>query len=697
MRKRLILVVSCFALGWGAELARGQATDTYVPRCLPSAMDVHALPPVFPSEGQAGHSFVIELENIGAKPCAVFQPNVDLLPPSDPYNNLFLAAGRPADEVGKDEYPPKTLEPGEWAHMLFAWVSRSAPEVVCNQYAGFKLHLIDINPNVPVDDRTAIEVRNLWIRSCGPVFVSGYRKGRYTPQSVPSSGWLRWWHPVVAGEASFPRQPAFSEIAPESDQLKLHTPVDRTMIGDHLQLRLKFPRDADAGCAFRILRKRVSTGATVFSVQECAESNAGENQPVPQYLENGTARLEMFALDLLPEEPGPVTYEVLGRVNPSGAGRFASARLDLVARDPTPPAQAAILNPAPACKASQLRFASPEPVVSGRLETMRAYEATNVSNDACSVAGIPTLRFLDETGNNEPFVPKPCPNCDNDLFKTRPNGRIDLQPGDSAHFLMGMKAIDTEEDPWMHCQGASKLELAASEGDKAVVLPLDAAVCAAIDISSWRAGAFDHDAMNVEWGKTHAAMLADPSGPVPRDCDKPGLLAMGRPSMMPANGGVAWGLSMASHRFVKGEPVPLHIWIDNGSDQETGVWTCMELDYFKARGFELYDAYGHRVLRKREIQLREQCAKDPRIGAIDAGWSCTRNFQIPIPQHTCVNGDNYDFTAQLTQEYDLPPGEYTVRVREGKAQPTENICAEHPEAPFVIAPGKDLTFEVTQP
>ncbi len=96
--------------------------------------------------------------------------------------------------------------------------------------------------------------------------------------------------------------------------------------------------------------------------------------------------------------------------------------------------------------------------------------------------------------------------------------------------------------------------------------------------------------------------------------------------MMSSNGAVAWGLSLASHRFVKGEAVPLYLWIDNVGDEAAGVWTCMELDYFKARGFELYDAYGHRVLSKREVQLKEECAKDPRIAQLERGWSCTPEF-----------------------------------------------------------------------
>lgn len=696
MRTGWFLVLLWFATSACGRLSGAQEGDTFLPRCLPSDLDVRALPPAFPTEPQVGHRFVLELQNTGARACMLFQPEVELLPPSDPNNNLFLAADRPDKEGDNTEYAPKELEPGGWAHVLFGWVSRSAPEIPCNHYSGLKLHLIDINPNIPVDDRSAIEVRNLWIRSCPSVFVSGYRKGKYSPQSKLTTNWFNSWAPAVVPESSYPEQPTSSQISSNSPLLNLHVPVTRSMVGDHLQLRLRFPRGADEGCAYRVLRKRESTGATVIAIQQCTAGKSGPEKPVPPYFEAGTARLEIEALDLLALKAGPVSYEVIGAVD-GVSSHFAAVHVDLVARDPTLPEQVAILNPLPTCTGSQLRVDSLDPVVSARLQTLRAYQIRNISNETCSIAGVPALRFLDDKGNNEPFVPKACPNCDNDLFKTRPNGRIDLKPGDSAHFLVGATAIDTEEDPWMHCQRASQLELTVSEGDKAVVLPLDAGVCAAIDISAWRAGTFDHDPRNLEWGRAHAAVLREPDGPVPRDCAKPELLALGRPSMMPSRGSVAWGLSVASHRFVKGEPAPLHLWIDNAGDEPIGVWTCMELDYFKDRGFDLFDAYGHRVLRKREINLSEECRKDPKVAQLERAWSCTRNFEIPIPAHTCVNGDNYDFTSQLAQEYDLPPGEYTVHLRDGNAESTDNICAEHQDAPLAITPAKDLTFEVVQP
>lgn len=696
MRITRVLVISCFCFAVCTVVLTAQSNGPYVPSCSPSALDVHALPPALSSEAQRGHLFVLELQNVGTSKCILSQPSVELLPPSDPYNSLFLASNY-SEDGSRNEYLPKQLEVGEWAHLLFAWMSRSAPEVVCNQYSELKLHLADINPNMHVEDRAAIDVRNLWIRSCHSVYVSGYRKGRYSPQSTFSNTWLNWWQPAVATESSFPMQPTASQVLAASPLLELQSPVGRTMLNDFLGLRLKFPHAAANGCAFRLLRKRESSGATVISVQQCATADLAPDKLVPQSLEAGISRLDIRALDMLPQEAGPVEYEVVGTVTSSSSAPFARAQIKLIAHDSTLPAQAPILAPLPPCKTSQLQFASHDPVVSGRLQTLRAYEAVNTSSEACSMAGIPTLRFLDEKGANEPNLPRPCPNCENDLFKARPNGRIDLRSGDAAHFLTEVTSIDTQEDPWMHCQRAATLELTVTTGDKPIILPLDAGVCAAIDISAWRAGTFDGDPQNIRWAKKHDVVYQQPKSPVPSDCDKPDLLVLGRPSMIPSTGAVKWGLSLASPTFVKGEPIPLHLWLDNSSDDPASVMTCGDLDYFKARGFDLYDAYGHRVLRKREAALREKCSKEPNIAAMESGWGCTRNFPIQIPANTCLNGDNYDFTAQLQRDYDLPPGEYSVHVRTGATGSPLDLCSMHEDAPFAVTPGKDLTFDVVQP
>jgi hypothetical protein len=206
-------------------------------------------------------------------------------------------------------------------------------------------------------------------------------------------------------------------------------------------------------------------------------------------------------------------------------------------------------------------------------------------------------------------------------------------------------------------------------------------------------GKFDNDPKNIQWAQTHPAS-ADPTTPVPPDCNKPELLARGRPIMIPMGKDLAFGLSLAKHEFKAGEGITLHLWIDNTGEAPAGVMTCMGLDYFKAKGFLLYDASGHRVLSRRDAKVHEQCKSNPDLANLEGEWSCSRNFPIMIPAHTCVNGDDFDFTTELTSDFDLPPGEYTVRPSKGII---EDVCKPPIEDAFHRAPGEDLTFSVSQP
>jgi hypothetical protein len=287
----------------------------------------------------------------------------------------------------------------------------------------------------------------------------------------------------------------------------------------------------------------------------------------------------------------------------------------------------------------------------------------------------------------------PCPNCANDLFVPRPNGRIDLKPGQSAHFLVGTEYHSETGFYSSECQPIGKVAFGLFKKSRALTLPFAGGACGTLDVSAWREGKFDNDPKNVQWAKTHPAS-SDPTTTIPRDCNKPELLSMGRPMMMPMDRDLAFGLSMAQHEFKAGEDITLHVWVDNTSNAPAGVMTCMGLDYFKATGFNLYDAYGHRVLRRYEAKRHEQCKTNPDLASHELGLSCTRNFPINIPPHTCITNDEYDFTTGLTADYDLPPGEYTVRPRHGQS---ENLCNPQQEQPVHAVPGEDLTFSVVQP
>ena len=692
------VIVSSLCISMCSLIVSAQSNGSIAPFCSSAAMDVHALPPDL-SAGQNKHLFVLEVQNIGKTACTLGPPIAELLPPPNPFGNFFLA-GLPNEEEYRNALKPRRFEPGEWAHLVFIWDSRSNPEVVCYQYSGIKLQFEEINPNVQIEGAPplpSIDIRNLWIRACGPVYGTGYREGRYVNQD---SLLKYWFNPFKTSESetvdtrSFAKLITASEILGSSPLFEFHSPINRVMLGRHPSLRLNFPHGADVGCAFRILRERESSGATIISVQQCTSAEGASERPAWQPSASGIALIVPRFFHMLPQEPGSVEYEAVGAVAPSGAMRFARAQIKLAVHDPTLPGQAEILASLPPCKASQLHLVAHELVVSTKTQSLNAYEATNISDQACSLAGVPALTMLSEHGFESAGVDT-CPNCDNNLFKVRPNGFIDLKHGETAHFLVGATGMDTQVDG--RRDGPLNFRLTLTKDEQPVVLPMAPGAREAIDISAWRAGPFDNDPLNEQWAKTHDAVFQEPSSPLPVDCDKPELLTSGRPSMVPSKGTLARGFSLASHTFVKGESVQLHQWFDNSSDNPVSEnsasgETCLNLNCFNGPSFDLYDAYGHRVLNKIESERRKKCPENPEDSA-STNRQTLLWVPVEIPPRTCVN-KNY---VQLDRQYDLPPGEYTVHIRTDSNAVPINPCDLRQDLPFVPTPGKDLTFDVLQP
>lgn len=183
------------------------------------------------------------------------------------------------------------------------------------------------------------------------------------------------------------------------------------------------------------------------------------------------------------------------------------------------------------------------------------------------------------------------------------------------------------------------------------------------------------------------AQSAPPGIPLFPDCDKPDLLAHGRPMMMLVGPHLGMGISIAKDTFHAGEPIRLNVWADNQADTPAGVDTCWDLDLFKSRGFEILDRDGNRILSREGARA---CNADPGVASL---WVCHRSFPIPIPAHSCVTDDDYDFSINLADHYDLPPGEYTLRLRP-KWREMQHVCESEESGPFHRQPG-DLTFTVT--
>jgi hypothetical protein len=607
---------------------------------------------------------------------------IQLLPKLSQRDEFYSIKYLPDGSSRDGRFDETVLSPGDWVHTLVGWHSEGYPNWQCSEHSGLKLLLMHENRGMEPIAETSVEVRNLPMRSCILVYVLEYRKGRYSLDSTVPNDWLKFPLAVPGESPSILKQIADSRILHNSPRFQVSSITSRILLGKGSTIALMREPQADNGCDYRMLRMRDSDGTTVISFQNCESIATKLSQSIwnPDGIKSTFEQLDW--IDMMPKHAGPVAYDVVANLGNSEAPFLAKAHLDLIAHDPTPPAQAAIVNSLSTCTGSQLQLESPSPVIEEAGRVLRAYDATNTSSQACSLSGVPKLEFLP--------IYEPCPNCENDLFGLRPNGRIDLQPGQSAHFLVGYK----EGASWYLCEHIDKIKLTASDHGKPVTLPFHGGGCGLLDVSAWREGKFDNDPLNIKWAKTHPPS-ADPTTPIPPDCNKPELLTWGRPKI-PMGEGHAFGLSLSQHEFKAGEGITLHIWIDNTGDTREGVMTCMGLDYFKANGFDLYDAYGHRLLRRHEAKMLEGCKNDPESPIRIRGWNCTRNFPIYIPAHTCITRADYDFTTSLTADYDLPPGEYTVRPRQDE-KASEDVCKPQKEQPFHPEPGKDLTFSVVQP
>lgn len=200
-------------------------------------------------------------------------------------------------------------------------------------------------------------------------------------------------------------------------------------------------------------------------------------------------------------------------------------------------------------------------------------------------------------------------------------------------------------------------------------------------------------------GFTNCANASSPpsgaASHVSRDCNQAQMLANGRPIMIPMHDDLEIGISLAQHKFKAGEPIELHIWVDNHSDAPAGVFTCMDLERFRAIGIAIFAQDGHQVLSQDEEQARKECSTNPQRGIQWGLWACPRNILIKIPAHACVTRNNYDFESDLTSRYRLPPGKYAIRLQAGW-QRGVNLCAQELGEPSPPRRG-DLIFTVTNP
>jgi len=154
------------------------------------------------------------------------------------------------------------------------------------------------------------------------------------------------------------------------------------------------------------------------------------------------------------------------------------------------------------------------------------------------------------------------------------------------------------------------------------------------------------------------------------------------------------GFSMKSERYRRGEPVMLYVWAENPTEEAVPLFTCTDLESFKQRGFDVYDAKGRPLVRRKETAMIRNSRRkvDPCTGF---PWTCTRDLMLRIEPQACVNGANDDFSTDLSEQYNLKPGKYTVHPRRYGDLSQTGCRATHPI--FRTNPFTDITFSITGP
>lgn len=656
-------VLALMVLSWAA--VAGSARAGQAPQCTAEMLDVRVLPPMEPKPSIGLHELVIEFRNRSGAACWFRDGFVQYAAQEGIADLTQDFYGQRPPNVSEKEFANRKneLRPGETAHVVVAW--RSHASLIYPECANHDRLEVGVGQDQPF-----LTVEHLWMRVCGTAYVSLIGLGPYIEAPVENE----WMQKFEVKATDFVAPPLAGAEKAGDPLIEMGPLTERWMLNDFFDLFVDLP-EPEVDCPFEVLRKREADGKTKVYVNHCEEGGAGEHIQQVKW----TGRLMPLQIGMKPERTGRVEYEVISRVKEGEKYGYAAATTSVMVKDPKPPGLPAIETTVAECEAGQLEATKLPKLEGGRIHEAIAYDVTNFSAKACRVGGVPQLGFWFPIGKSHSATPSACPNCEDPVFKPRPSGWIDLAPGASAHFLVGATRYDTEDGHWRQiCDVVDHLVLTLREG-QTLTLPFGAGTCKAVNVSAWREGKYDGDAMNVAFAKS-LAKRSDSA--LPAQCARANSSTLGRPMMLePFSSGLQFGLSVAEEKIELGKAAALHLWIDNPSDKEASVWTCMDLDYIWATGFDLYDAYGHRVLRKKmwepERKPAEGAAEKP--NQLCAGmWECGRNFPIRIAAHTCFNGESdpkgYDFNRDLAMYYDLPPGTYYVVPRAGKID--ANMCQE---------------------
>jgi hypothetical protein len=140
------------------------------------------------------------------------------------------------------------------------------------------------------------------------------------------------------------------------------------------------------------------------------------------------------------------------------------------------------------CDSRQLTTSTPAGPDGGAGNSAYIFQVTNTSSKTCVLSGVPTLDLFDERGGRVRTI-MICANCANYLFSAKRSETIRLQPGGSAHFLLGLRIADGSD---AHCQKLSRVEVLLENRAESLTFHFgDWRVCGRVDVSAWRSGPYD--------------------------------------------------------------------------------------------------------------------------------------------------------------------------------------------------------------
>ena len=521
----------------------------------------------------------------------------------------------------------------------------------------------------------ALEVRHVWIQSCGQIWRSSYRAGPYVSGEPVSDEWLQR---VQLKDSDFAKDPvAAARIGAHAFKLWALLDVQylRGSPGSGyygaFPLFLKTTPQASGNCPFRSLRKREANGQTTIYLSHC------EDKSEPLGDNTGSKQVGFFETDfgLAPERMGRVEYEAISEVQQGGKPTLAKAKLQLFIRDPNRPMLPTIDTSTPACLVSQLWLNSPivklgshwdqatiHPPMGEDWYDGKVFEVTNISDQSCMIGGVPDLKFQRPSWwTNGGVEPPVCRNCATPLFKPRESRWIELHPGDSAHFMVA-RAVSAY---WPACTTIGGIDMRLAGDRQPLSLPFEASFCGEIPATAWRSGKYDADPMNIEYdrkeeerekawqgraalGGSKVACVdnAKPQSEIPPpgpQCAEQEFEKRGRPSMSAAHDGIAFGVSSPA-----GSRTTVSIWMDNRTDKPQNYYFCCGSSFLTH--IEVYDSGGQRLLEKGEQAGRKSCRREL------VGCSCS-GF-VSVAPHTLQVVDSGDLAAG----YVLSPGRYFIVV-----------------------------------